>query len=677
MMMAITYFSIVAAGILLIPFIRVKWKGIITVSVVIVNAVLAGWLAVKVLTGKQFDFIFYGTPVTGDIAVRIDALSGWFILLINFTLVTGALYGLQYMKSYRKQSSNITIHCIAYLLTQSMLTIICVVQNALVFLFAWETMALSVAMLILFEHYKPDTIKAGINYIIQSHLCIVFLSLGFIWVASRTNSYDFNAISNFSSTLSSFASMALFLCFFIGFAFKAGFVPFHTWLPYAHPAAPSHISGVMSGVVIKIGIYGILRMILLIKTDYTLLGFIILFISIVSGVYGVMLAILQHNLKKLLAYHSIENIGIIGIGIGLGTIGIGTNNLLLTTLGFAGGMLHVLNHSLFKSLLFYGAGNVYQATHTMNIEHLGGIVKRMPHTSILFLVAALAICGLPPLNGFVSEFLIYSGLFNGLKTGNMVSMLSLLISVFGLVIIGGLALLCFTKAFGAVFLGNSRHHFPHPPTESSAGKLIPMYMVMGLILAIGLCPNFFLGMLSEPLKLFTDKLSLSAEAAYTVTNTGYTMMYIGWCSTGLIVLTGIIFFIRKKITAQKSVAITPTWSCGYVGNTAKMQYSASSFVRTYRKLAEPLLSIYKKKKEIKGIFPRDGWRETHPYDIVEEWLIDIPLKQIKYFLGKFRFLQNGMIQMYTLYGIVFIILALGLPFLYGAIKSLIEFLNHL
>ena len=677
MMMAITYFSIVAAGILLIPFLRVKWKGIITVSIVIVNAVLAGWLAIKVLTGQQFDFIFYGTPVTGDIAVRIDALSGWFILLINFTLVTGALYGLHYMKSYRDQSSNITIHCIAYLLAQSMLTVICVVQNALVFLFAWETMALSVAMLVLFEHYKPDTIKAGINYIIQSHLCIVFLSLGFIWVASRTNSYDFNAISNFSSTLSSFASMALFLCFFIGFAFKAGFVPFHTWLPYAHPAAPSHISGVMSGVVIKIGIYGILRMILLIKTDYTLLGFIILFISIVSGVYGVMHAILQHNLKKLLAYHSIENIGIIGIGIGLGTIGIGTNNLLLTTLGFAGGMLHVLNHSLFKSLLFYGAGNVYQATHTMNIEHLGGIVKRMPHTSILFLVAALAICGLPPLNGFVSEFLIYSGLFNGLKTGNMVSMLSLLISVFGLVIIGGLALLCFTKAFGAVFLGNSRHHFPHPPTESSAGKLIPMYMVMGLILAIGLCPNFFLGMLSEPLKLFTDKLSLSAEAAYTVTNTGYTMMYIGWCSTGLIVLTGIIFFIRKKITAQKPVAITPTWSCGYVGNTAKMQYSASSFVRTYRKLAEPLLSIYKKKKEIKGIFPRDGWRETHPYDIVEEWLIDIPLKQIKYFLGKFRFLQNGMIQMYTLYGIVFIILVLGLPFLYGAIKSLIEFLNHL
>lgn len=677
MIMAISYLGILAGAILLIPFLSVKWKGITTVSVVIANALLAGAVAIKVLAGERFDLLFYGTPVTGEIAMRIDALSAWFILLINFTMVTGAVYGLQYMKSHREQSSNITIHCIAYTLAQSMLTIICVVQNAIVFLYAWEIMALSVAILVLFEHYKPDTIKAGINFIIQSHLCLIFLSLGFIWVSSRMHSYDFNAIRDFTSAGTSLTGMVLFLCFFIGFAFKAGFVPFHTWLPQAHPAAPSHISGVMSGVVIKIGIYGILRMILLIKTDYTLLGFIILFISIATGVYGVMLAIVQHNLKKLLAYHSIENIGIIGIGIGLGTIGIGTHNLLLATLGFAGGLLHVLNHSIFKSLLFYGAGNVYQATHTMNIEHLGGIVKKMPHTSLLFLVGALAICGLPPFNGFVSEFLIYSGLFNGLKSGNVISILSMMFAIFGLVIIGGLAMLCFTKAFGSVFLGNSRHHFHQPITEGNAGKLIPMYMAMGLILAIGLLPNFFLDMLMQPVKLFTDKLSLSSGTTVTIANTGYTMMYVGWSSTGLIALTGIIFFIRKKITAQKPVAIAPTWGCGYAGDTAKMQYTASSFIRTYRKLAEPLLLIHKKKKEVKGIFPKDGWRETHPYDLLEEWLIDIPLKQIKYFLGKFRFLQNGMIQMYTLYGVVFIILALGLPVLYGAIKSVIEFLNHL
>jgi len=515
-MLVIAYFSIAALGILLIPFLKVKWKAIISVLIVFMNAVLAGWLAVKVLTGQPLEFIFYGTLVTGDITVRIDALSGWFILLINFTLITGAMYGLHYMKPYRDQSYNITIHCIAYILTQFMLTLICVVQNAVVFLFAWETMALSVAMLVLFEHYKPDTIKAGINYIIQSHICIVFLSLGFIWVASHMNSYNFNAIRKFSLTLPPYTSLALFLCFFIGFAFKADFVPFHTWLPYAHPAAPSHISGVMSGVVIKIGIYGILRMILLIKTDFTLLGFIILFISIASGIYGVMLAIIQHNLKRLLAYHSIENIGIIGIGIGLGCIGIGKVNHHLTILGFAGALLHTLNHSLFKSLLFYGAGNVYQATHTMDIEKLGGLGKRMPHSTVLFLIAALAICGLPPFNGFVSEFLIYNGMFTGLQDSDNALLSSIVCGLFGLALIGGLALLCFTKAFGSVFLGTPRHKFLHLPGEAGFGKLIPMYAVVILILAIGLFPKAFIGALSRPLALFTTDTPFIFSTANTI-----------------------------------------------------------------------------------------------------------------------------------------------------------------
>lgn len=673
----IAYFIILSSALLLMPFLKVKWKGITAVSVVILNAVISGIPALKVLFGNPLENIFQGTLTTGNIAFRMDALSGWFILIINFTFVTGALYGLQYMKSFREQTSNITLHCIAYLIAQAMLNLICIVQNALVFLFAWETMALSVVLLVIFEHYKHNTIKAGLNYIIQSHLVIVFLSLGFIWVASRMNSFDFNAISQFSSTCPYITSIALFICFFIGFAFKAGFVPFHTWLPYAHPAAPAHVSGVMSGVVIKIGIYGILRMILLIKTNYIIIGFIILFISVVSGVYGVMLAIIQHNLKKLLAYHSIENIGIIGIGIGLGTIGIGTNNHILTVFGFAGGLLHVLNHSLFKSLLFYGTGNVYQAIHTVNIEKLGGLVKRMPHTSVLFLVAALAICGFPPFNGFISEFLIYSGLFKGLIGGHLVSVLSFLFSIFGLVLIGGLALLCFTKAFGSVFLGNTSDSSLHQPAEANIGKLIPMYMAMGLIVAIGLFPVFFLQLLTGPIKLYTDKLYTTNEGLQPVFNIAYIMKYIGWCALGFIALAGIVFLFRKRITAQKSITIASTWGCGYVGNTTKMQYTASSFVRTYRKLAEPLLSIHKEKKEIKNIFPKYGGHEIHPYDKIEKWLIDVPLRQIKYFFGIFRFLQNGNPQYYVLYGIVFITLVIGLPFLFDAFHLLIHFINQL
>lgn len=680
MIMPLIYFTLLAVPFtaVILPFLRVRWKGIITVSVVLLNAALGTMAGINALTGEAVEIVFTGTSVTGSIPVKIDALSGWFILLINFTLVTGALYGLQYMKAYKEQTANITLHCISYLLAQSMLTLICIVQNSLVFLFAWETMALSVALLVIFEHYKHDTIKSGLNYIIQSHLCIVFLSLGFIWVASHTGSFDFTSITLFSSLHPSSTGIALFLCFFAGFAFKAGFVPFHTWLPYAHPAAPSHISGIMSGVIIKIGIYGILRMILLIKADYTLVGFAILFFSVISGLYGVMLAIIQHNLKKLLAYHSIENIGIIGIGIGLGTIGIGTNNYLLTALGFAGSLLHVLNHSLFKSLLFYGAGNVYQATHTMNIERLGGLIRKIPHSSVLFLVAALAICGLPPFNGFVSEFILYSGLFKGLNSASLVSVPFFLFSLAGLVLIGGLALLCFTKAFGTVFLGNPRQdNFLSMPVGSRTGRLLPMYMAMGAIVAIGLFPVFFLKLLSGPMELFTNKLSGTTGITWSFSESANSIQYIGRCATGFIALTGIVFFIRKKITAQKPVLLSSTWGCGYTGDTSAMQYSASSFVRTYRKLAEPVFSIHKIKKEIKKTFPEEGLHETHPSDKVEEWLIDIPLRHVKYFLGKFRFLQNGYTQSYVLYGAVFIIAVIAFPPVIKAITSFVEFLNQL
>ena len=429
----------------------------------------------------------------------------------------------------------------------------------------------------------------------------MFLTLGFIWVALKMNSYDFKAITLFSTSNSLLTGVALFLCFFIGFAIKAGFVPFHTWLPYAHPAAPSHVSGVMSGVIIKIGIYGIMRMLLLIKSDYLVIGYIILFISIVSGIYGVMLAIIQHNLKRLLAYHSIENIGIIGIGIGLGCIGMGKGNHLLTVLGFAGALLHTLNHSLFKSLLFYGAGNVYQATHTMDIEKLGGLGKRMPHTTFLFLIAALAICGLPPFNGFVSEFLIYNGMFTGLHGSDKALLSSIVCGLFGLALIGGLAMLCFTKAFGSVFLGTARHHFHHTPEEAGFGKLIPMYAVVLLIMAIGLFPKVFIEALSKPLGLFTHNTSFNIQPGIIPVTEALSM--IGICAMGFLILAGLIYLIRRRMTINKPQNFNATWGCGYVAPTGKMQYTASSFIRAYRKLAEPFLSIRKKKKEITEVFP--------------------------------------------------------------------------
>ncbi|HAN17387.1 MAG: hypothetical protein A2X13_00890 [Bacteroidetes bacterium GWC2_33_15] len=666
---------VVFLSLAIIPFLNSKMKGILTLASVISVSILSSIPAIKALTGESTELLLSGTIVTSTIPVRIDALSAWFILTINFTFITGIIYGISYMQAYKKQKANLSLHWISYILAHTALVAICSVQNSLVFLIAWEIMALSAFLLVIFESYSAKTLKAGINYLIQSHISILLLTLGFIWIFYKTGSFDFNAIRDFANSTTAFGGLVLMICFFMGFAIKAGFVPFHTWLPLAHPAAPAHISGIMSGVIIKIGIYGILRMLFLIRTDYLAIGYFILFISIVSGVYGVMLAILQHNLKRLLAYHSIENIGIIGIGIGLGCIGLGTENNLLSILGFSGALLHTLNHSLFKSLLFYSAGNIYQSVHTVNIEQLGGVGKNMKQTAFLFLIASLAICGLPPFNGFVSEFIIYSGIFNGIHDATFLNLMFLIFSIFGLVLIGGLAILCFTKAFGTIFLGSPRHSFHQKPKESNFAKRIPMYLIVVLIITIGIFPTAFLKALSLPVSQLSG--ISTADSIPLETSVSKTISQIGYVSLLFIVIAGVIFFIRKKFTVSNLYKTSSTWGCGYTGQVSKMQYTASSFVRNYRKLAEPVLYVHKFKKEVNGIFPGKAWHETHPKDKIEELFISSPIRQFKHFLNFFGKLQSGNPQMYILYGTVFITLLIAVPQVYEIIKTLLKFLNNL
>ncbi|MCE1200024.1 MAG: hypothetical protein LWW85_13730, partial [Marinilabiliales bacterium] len=303
---------------LLLPFFRNgKQRGLVLLFLGI-QVSISAYFGIRTLTGIPMEIQFPGTIVTGAIPIRMDALSAWFILIIDLIFLVGITYGLAYLKSGPIESRRLNLHFISLLLQHASILAICVVQNSLVFLVFWELMALTSFLLIIYQHEESINIQAGINYLIQAHLSIVFLIIGFLWVAVKTGSYDFQSITNYASTLPPAGSLLLFLCFFAAFAIKAGLIPFHTWLPYAHPAAPSHISGMMSGILIKIGVYGIFRFILLIPTDYLLAGYLILFISVISGLYGVMMAIVQHNLKKLLAYHSIENIGIVGIGIAIG-----------------------------------------------------------------------------------------------------------------------------------------------------------------------------------------------------------------------------------------------------------------------------------------------------------------------------------------------------------------------
>jgi len=640
-------------AICLIPFLKLKGKAIAVYAAVSLIATLTSFVAVKALLGETFNLTLQGSFISGSIRLQVDALSAWFMLIINFGFLTGGFYGLFYMSAYKSQPKNLTLSAVLFVLLYTALLSLCAIQNSFVFIIAWEIMALSAFLSILFEHEKVTTVKAAINYIIQSHVSIIFLMVGFIWVASQTGSYDFNAIHNYSLTHPGALSMQLFMVFFVAFAIKAGFVPFHTWLPYAHPAAPAHISGIMSGIMLKIGIFGMLRMLLLIQVDYLTVGIIILAIGLFSGVYGIMLAILQKNLKKMLAYSSIENIGIIGIGIGLGCIGLGTNNPVLSALGFGGALLHTLNHSLFKSLMFFTSGNVYQSTHTLEIEKLGGLVKKMPQTAFLFLIGALAISGLPPFNGFISEFILYTGLLGLIQHASTVSLLGIISTITGLVLIGGLAIICFTKVFSVVFLGNQRHDFHHEVKERSRFQLTPLYFIVTFIVVIGLFPKLFLDLLIKPIQLFTTLKQLPFASFQ---GSGIeTLLSVSKGGFYLILAVLILWIIRKLVLRNRTSVIASTWGCGYTAPTAKIQYTASSFSKTYSKLFGMIFQIDKKGKEIEGIFPTHAHLETSAYDKIEKWLIDYPIINFRHFLGRFLFIQNGRMQSYVAYGIVFIV----------------------
>ncbi|MBK6933185.1 MAG: hypothetical protein IPH12_20855 [Saprospirales bacterium] len=325
--------------------------------------------AVQALAGRPLDFVLNGSSFFGSIPVRLDALSAWFVLIINFTCVNGALYGIGYLKSYGEQRANLALHWALFLLFQVSMLWVCMVQHGLAFLVAWELMSLSSLFLVMFEHQKPETLRAGMNYLVQMHLGVVLLTVAFIWVYFTTGSFDFGAIARFFGEN---GNGWLILLFLGGFGIKAGFIPLHSWLPHAHPAAPSHVSGVMSGVIVKLGIYGILRMGLMLETNLLLTGAALLALSVATGVFGILNAAVHRDFKRMLAYCTIENIGIIGAGIGLFLIGKGANNPALGAIGLSVALLHTLNHSLSKSLLFFAAGSIYQQTHTRDMESWAG-----------------------------------------------------------------------------------------------------------------------------------------------------------------------------------------------------------------------------------------------------------------------------------------------------------------
>lgn len=643
--------GLVGLAILVLPMVRTALKSTYAFLFVLINAISTSALAVSAISSGTIEIHLFGGSVLGNISLRIDSLAAWFIIIVNIISVNGALYGIGYLKSYEDQSARLSLHWISFVIFHTSMIWVCMLQHVLVFLVAWEIMSLSSLMLVIFEHGLPKTQKAGLNYLIQMHVGVAFLSVAFIWVLVTQHSYDFTALSAFFAHNK---PLILFFLFFAGFGIKAGFIPLHTWLPHAHPAAPSHVSGVMSGVIVKMGIYGILRIVTYLSSDLVLIGGIVLVISTLTALFGILNSAVHRDLKRMLAFCTIENIGIIGMGIGLGMIGEGKGFTFLSFVGYAGALLHTLNHSLYKSALFFTAGNIYKQTHTRNMEHLGGLIKSMPATALVFLCGALAIGGLPPFNGFISEFLIYTGFISGIQTDNLQLSSLMIVCLSSLALVGGISVLAFTKAFGVVFLGSPRIEQLHPPKEVPVIMQIPLYFSLLLMVLIGIFPNIVFRILPTIMAPLYCTNAVPHEFMFTAG----LLSKIGISSLVLLLLVLAIFLIRQRVTISKPVSYGSTWGCGYVNPSPKLQYTAKSYSKSMAKLFSFVTFERKKYKEIESrqIVPKPGFFQSFYLEFFEHNIISRMVNVLLRFMDYFSFIHNGKIQMYVLYGVFFVVL---------------------
>jgi formate hydrogenlyase subunit 3/multisubunit Na+/H+ antiporter MnhD subunit len=482
------------------------------------------------------------------------------------------------------------------------------------------------------------------------HFGFALIMFGFLLVKDATGEMSFTALGPY---FASHSNTIVFLTFFAGFGIKAGFIPLHTWLPKAHPAAPSHVSGIMSGVMIKMGIYGILRVTSFVSADLELIGSIVLGVGIVSGLMGVILAIMQHDLKRLLAYHSVENIGIIGIGIGLSILGMANNDQALSVLGMAGALLHCINHALFKSLLFFTAGNIQHATGTVNMDELGGLVHHARATSVAFLVGAIAISGIPPFNGFISEFLIYSGIVANFTHATFEMSLAGLASMVSLVLIGGLCVFCFTKAFGMTFLGSRRSFHPAPTHPVTIMMILPLALLGVGITLIGFFPSVILSPLQGALTAFGNLDAHSTAWA----DTSVALRAIGWTNVVFTVIIVGIYGLRALQQYWVTRAVGPTWGCGYSAGDFRHQYTPTSYADSLVDIVRPVILYEKEYHPIadKEVFPAARTFRTHTADRVEQSVVTKVIGLLVNYLPMAGRAQTGLIHHYLMYPVIFMV----------------------
>lgn len=602
--------------------------------------------------------------------VRLDPLAGFFLVVIGLLATFTSIYSIGYVRGYLGQRP-VTPLALFYLLFLAGMLLVVIADDAYLFLVAWELMAAASYFLVMYEDEHAENRRAAFIYLLVAHVGAIGILLAFGVMAGlatgfdRFDGYTFDAMR--AAHLSpGWSAVAFFLAFF-GFAAKAGVIPLHVWLPEAHPVAPSNVSALMSGVMLKTSIYGMIRVAFDLLGDFPWWwGGIVLGFGLVSAVLGVLYALMQHDLKRLLAYHSVENIGIILIGLGLAMIFTSFHFPALAALALVAALYHTLNHALFKGLLFMGAGAVIHATRERNMEDMGGLIQHLPWTSALFLVGCVSIAGLPPFNGFVSEWLTFQAFLLSPALPQPILKLLIPLGAALLALTGALAAACFVKAFGVTFLGARRGHRKGEHIhEAGLSMRLGMSLAALFCLALGVLPTYVIGWLDQIAQQFLGGHTASVAGRFgwlwltpvSQERAAYSGPVVFTVILAVVAIVYLLLHVRGA-----AIRRAPLWDCGFERITPRMQYTATAFAMPIRRVLGFLFDI---REQVELISP-----QNHPVmadhiryrlrvrDRIWGWLYT-PLADVSFWIARLvGKLQQGRIQIYLMYSFVTLIVLL-------------------
>ncbi len=591
-----------------------------------------------------------------SVSMTMDALSALFLLILSILTFCVSIYSIGYVSHYHGKRNVGLFHFLYAFFILSM-TLVFTADNAIFFFMAWELMAVISYFLVVFESEQEENRQAGLLYIVMTHLGTAFLMIAFMLMFYYTKTFD---VSGSSNQIPDTGKNLMFLFFLIGFSTKAGVIPLHIWLPYAHPAAPGNISALMSGIMIKTAVYGLLRFVFLyLGFETPWWGIILLIIGIISAVFGVLYAYIEQNIKKMLAYSSIENMGIIFIGLGISFLAFSRGIAWIGALALVAALLHCMNHTLFKGGLFLGVGSIHYATHTKNMEELGGLIKKMPVTAVFFLCCSLSISAIVPFNGFIGEWLTYQSIFASISSENAALNITYILSASVLALSGALAAACFIKLFGISFLGLPRSEC------ASHAKEVPLTMNLGTGILASLC--LITGIFPLLPITLIDKVVL-ASTGNTVINhlqggfllACYPLKIIGnknaisplFIAGTILLVILLALILLRLLGGSYQERKSGTWDCGFRSLNSRMQYSGTAFSKPIKIVFK---IFFKSSRDLKlsGSYPYhpEAMEYTITTESVFEKYIYVPLlvwvtnwsKRLKFMI------QTGSVHTYLLY----------------------------